>query len=160
MLEAYAKVADDINIPLLIGGGKGWLYEPIMALAEQLQLGDRLRFVGYIPQEDQHLWYGAATAFVFPSLYEGFGMPPLEAMACGTAVITSTASCLPEVVGDAAMQVDPYDIDALADAMRRVVRDAEWRHELEQRGPVQAARFSWYETARRTQAVYAQVARR
>jgi glycosyltransferase involved in cell wall biosynthesis len=160
LLEAYARIANEINMPLLIGGGKGWLYEPILAQAERLQLGDRLRFVGYIPQEDQHLWYGAATAFVFPSLYEGFGMPPLEAMACGTAVVTSTASCLPEVVGDAAMKVDPYDVEGLAAALVRVVRDVEWRAELERRGPIQAARFSWHETARRTQAVYARVARR
>ena len=131
-----------------------------MAQAERLQLGDKLKFVGYIPQEEQHLWYGAASAFVFPSLYEGFGMPPLEAMACGTPVITSNASCLPEIVGDAAVQVDPHDTDALADAMRRVLDDADLRADLRQRGLVQAARFSWFETARRSQSIYQRVARR
>lgn len=160
LLDAYAKIAHEVDVPLLIGGGKGWLYEPILAQAERLQLGDKLKFVGYIPQEEQHLWYGAATAFVFPSLYEGFGMPPLEAMACGTPVIVSNASSLPEVTGDAGLQVDPYDVDGWADAMRRVVTDATLRADLATRGPIQAARFSWYETARRTLAVYQSVARR
>lgn len=160
LLDAYAQVAKTHDVPLLIGGGKGWLYEPILAQAERLQLGDKLKFVGYIPQEEQHLWYGAASAFVFPSLYEGFGMPPLEAMACGTPVITSNASCLPEIVGDAAIKVDPHDVDALAEAMRRVLDDADLRADLRQRGLAQAARFSWFETARRTQAVYQRVARR
>ncbi|NBU64316.1 MAG: glycosyltransferase family 1 protein [Chloroflexia bacterium] len=160
LLEAYAQIAHEVDAPLLIGGGKGWLYEPILAQAERLNLGDKLRFVGYIPQEEQHLWYGAATAFVFPSLYEGFGMPPLEAMACGTPVIVSSASCLPEVMGDAGYQVDPHDVAGWAIAMRRVLHDEALRADLAVRGPLNAARFSWQETARRTQSVYQAVARR
>ncbi|MFN5933601.1 MAG: glycosyltransferase family 4 protein, partial [Roseiflexaceae bacterium] len=160
LLDAYAKIAHEVDAPLLIGGGKGWLYEPILAQAERLQLGDKLKFVGYIPQEDQHLWYGAATAFVFPSLYEGFGMPPLEAMACGTPVIVSNASSLPEVTGDAGLQVDPYDVDGWADAMRRVLTDRTLHADLAARGPRQAAKFSWVETAQRTLEVYQRVVRR
>jgi glycosyltransferase involved in cell wall biosynthesis len=134
LLDAYAQIAHEVDAPLLIGGGKGWLYEPILAQAERLNLGDKLRFVGYIPQAEQHLWYGAAMAFVFPSLYEGFGMPPLEAMACGTPVIVSNASCLPEVTGDAGYQVDPHDVDAWALAMRQVLNDAALREDLAARG--------------------------
>jgi glycosyltransferase involved in cell wall biosynthesis len=160
LIDAYAQIAKESGVPLLIGGGKGWLYEPILAQAERLQLGDMLRFVGYVPQAEQHLWYGAATAFVFPSLYEGFGMPPLEAMACGTPVIASNASCLPEIVGDAALQVDPYDIDALAAAMRRVLNDTDLQADMRAKGIVQAGKFSWLETAKRTHAVYQAVSRR
>lgn len=87
-------------------------------------------------------------------------MPPLEAMACGTPVIVSNASCLPEVTGDAGIQVDPHDVDGWADAMRRVLADASLRADLAARGPVQAAKFTWYETARRTQAVYQNVVKR
>ena len=160
LIDAYAQIAKATGVPLLIAGGKGWLYEPILAQAERLQLGDMLRFVGYVPQEEQHLWYGAATAFVFPSLYEGFGMPPLEAMACGTPVIASNASCLPEIVGDAALLVDPYDVDALAGAMRRVLSDADLCADMRAKGIAQAAKFSWLETAQRTHAVYQAVSRR
>lgn len=160
LVEAYAKIAHETGVPLLIGGGKGWLYEPILRRVEELQLGDMLRFVGYVPQDEQHLWYGAATAFVFPSLYEGFGMPPLEAMACGTPVITSNASCLPEIVGDAALTVDPYDVDALAAAMQRVLGDAELRAQMRAAGFVQATKFSWHTTAVDTHAVYQRVSQR
>lgn len=162
LLEAYARIARQIDAPLLVGGAKGWLYEPILARAEQLGLGDRLRFVGYIDQEDQALWYAAATVFVFPSLYEGFGMPPLEAMACGTPVIVSNSSSLPEVVGDpaagpeqaAALIVPATDADALADAMLRVFVNADLRAELRARGLARAREFSWRTTAERTLAVY------
>lgn len=166
LLEAYARIARDVDAPLLIGGAKGWLYEPILARAEQLGLGDRLRFVGYIDQEDQALWYAAATIFVFPSLYEGFGMPPLEAMACGTPVIVSNSSSLPEVVGAtgshpdqaAALVVPPTDADALAEAMLRLLSDADLRAELRNRGLARARCFSWRTTAERTLAVYREAA--
>jgi glycosyltransferase involved in cell wall biosynthesis len=154
LLDAYAMVARSIDAPLLIAGSQGWLYEPVLAKAEQLGLGDRLRFVGYVDQADQHLWYAAATVFAFPSLYEGFGMPPLEAMASGTPVVVSSSSSLPEVVGDAGLVVSPSDPEELADALHRVVTDETLRAELRMRGLAQARRFSWRNTAERTLEVY------
>lgn len=95
--------------------------------------------------------------FVFPSLYEGFGLPPLEAMACGTPVVCSNAASLPEVVGDAAVTVDPYDVDALAEAMQRVLADRDLREDLRARGLARARQFTWERTARETLAVYREV---
>ncbi|MCS6889901.1 MAG: glycosyltransferase family 4 protein, partial [Chloroflexus sp.] len=158
-LEAFALASRSVpNVPLVIGGGKGWMYEPIFARLEQLHLRDRVKFAGYIPEEELPLWYAAATVFVFPSVYEGFGMPPLEAMACGTPVITSNTSSLPEVVGDAGLMVSPSDTAALAEAIRRLLTDAELRAELRQRGLARARRFSWAETAAKTLAAYQAVA--
>lgn len=155
LLEAFALVSQSVpDVPLLIGGGKGWMYEPIFARLEQLNLRDRVKFAGYIPEEELPLWYAAATVFVFPSIYEGFGMPPLEAMACGTPVITSNTSSLPEVVGDAGLMVAPTDPIALAEAIRRVLVDADLRAELRQRGLARARRFSWADTAAKTLAAY------
>jgi glycosyltransferase involved in cell wall biosynthesis len=154
LLEAYARIAKSTDAPLIIGGGKGWLYDEIFAKAQALNLGDRIRFAGYIDAADQPLWYAAATVFAFPSLYEGFGMPPLEAMACGTPVVTSDRSSLPEVVGDAGLTVDPTDPDALGAALLRVLRDRELHAELRQRGLRRARQFSWRETAERTLAAY------
>ncbi len=160
LLDAYAMIARSTDAPLITAGSKGWLYEPILARAEQLGLGDRLRFAGYVDQAEQHLWYAAATLFAFPSLYEGFGMPPLEAMACGTPVVVSSSSSLPEVVGDAALTVSPSDPEELAEAMHRLLADGELRQELRARGLRQAQRFSWRETAERTLAVYQKAAGR
>ncbi|RMD75570.1 MAG: glycosyltransferase family 1 protein [Chloroflexi bacterium] len=158
LLEAFALVSRRVPaVPLLIGGGKGWMYQPIFARLAQLNLQDRVKFVGYIPEEELPLWYAAATIFVFPSMYEGFGMPPLEAMACGTPVITSNTSSLPEVVGDAGLMVDPAAPAALADAMMQLLTDADLYAALRQRGLERARRFSWAETAAKTLAVYREV---
>jgi glycosyltransferase involved in cell wall biosynthesis len=154
LLEAYARIAGDTDAALVIGGGKGWLYDEIFARAEQLNLGQRLHFAGFIPDEELPLWYAAAELFVLPSLYEGFGIPVLEAMACGTPVVTTTSSSLPEVAGDAALTVPPTDIDAMADAMLRLLQQPELRAELIERGVEQAARFTWESTAQRTLGVY------
>jgi glycosyltransferase involved in cell wall biosynthesis len=154
LIDAYARIASATDAPLIIGGGKGWLYGEIFARVEALNLRDKVRFAGYISHEDQPLWYAAATVFAFPSLYEGFGMPPLEAMACGTPVVTSTSSSLPEVVGDAGLLIDPTNAYALAEALLRLLNDAELRAELRERGLRQASRFSWRETAERTLAAY------
>ncbi len=117
-----------------------------------------VRFLRFVPEEDKPLLYGAADLFVFPSLYEGFGLPPLEAMACGTPVVCSRAASLPEIVGDGGLLVDPADVSALAEAMRAVLSDEALRAGLRARGLAQAARFSWRRTADETAAVYESLA--
>lgn len=158
LLEAYVEVARQHDVPLLIGGGKGWLYEAIFTRLEELGLRDRVRFIGYIEEEQLPLWYAAASVFVFPSIYEGFGMPPLEAMACGTPVVTSNSSSLPEVVGDAGITVEPHDVAGFAAAIGQVLGDRELHAELRERGLRQARRFSWRTTAERTLRAYEQAA--
>ncbi|MFV9504856.1 MAG: glycosyltransferase family 4 protein [Oscillochloridaceae bacterium umkhey_bin13] len=155
LLEAYAEVARSHNVPLLIGGGKGWLYDAVFRRLDELGLRERVQFVGYLDEAELPLWYAAASVFVFPSLYEGFGMPPLEAMACGTPVITSNSSSLPEVVGDAGLTAPPHDAAAFADAIRRVLSDADLHAELRQRGLARArTAFDWRITAERTLRAY------
>ena len=149
LIEAYARLPKD-RLPLVLVGGKGWFYDEIFAKVEALGLTGDVRFAGFVPAEELPLWYNAADLFVYPSIYEGFGLPPLEAMACGTAVITSTASSLPEVVGEAGQLVDPTDTDALASAMAKMLTNQGLRHEMEAAGRVQAAGFSWESAARGT----------
>jgi glycosyltransferase involved in cell wall biosynthesis len=151
VIAAYATLPTDTP-PLVIVGPHKWRYSAIVAAAAEL--GDRLIFTGYV--DDAHLpaVYGGALLFLFPSLYEGFGLPVLEAMACGTPVITSTASSLPEVAGDAALLVDPTDTDAIAAAMVRLLADADLQHELRKKGLARAADFSWPQAARRTLTAY------
>jgi glycosyltransferase involved in cell wall biosynthesis len=149
LIEAYARLPEG-RPPLMLVGGKGWLYDAIFARVEALDLSDEVRFVGYVPAEDLPWWYNAAELFVYPSLYEGFGLPPLEAMACGTAVISSTASSLPEVVGEAGLLVDPAEPAALAMAMEQVLTDRELQGTMKAAGLARAQGFSWEETARRT----------
>jgi glycosyltransferase involved in cell wall biosynthesis len=158
LLEAYVTVAREQNVPLIVGGGKGWLYGPIFAQLERLGLREQVRFVGYIEEEELPLWYAAATAFAFPSIYEGFGMPPLEAMACGTPVVAAKSASLPEVVGDAGLLVEPHDSTALADAIVRLLAEPELRSELRERGLRRSQTFTWQEAAERTLEVYQRVA--
>jgi glycosyltransferase involved in cell wall biosynthesis len=113
-----------------------------------------VHFTGYIPEEDLPVLYNGASLFVFPSLYEGFGLPVLEAMACGTPVVTSNCSSLPEVTGEAAILVDPMDVNALAAAMRQVLEEPDLSLSLRQKGITRAQQFSWEQTARRTTEVY------
>lgn len=159
LLRAYARIKDVVAMPLVVVGGKGWMYGPIFELVDDLGLRDRVRFTGFVPREELALWYNAATVFVYPSLYEGFGLPPLEALQCGTPVITSNAASMPEVVGDAAVTFDPLDIEGLSTVLLRVIGDDALRQELRQRGPKQAARFSWKRTAAQTLEVLHAVAR-
>jgi glycosyltransferase involved in cell wall biosynthesis len=159
LLEAFALLRRD-GLPhrLVVAGAKGWHWEPVFAAVERLGIGDCVVFPGYVPYEDQPLWYNAADLFVYPSLYEGFGFPPLEAMACGTPVVASSTSALPEVVGEAGLLVDPRDARALAEAMRDVLLNAQTREEMRARGLARAATFTWAEAARQTSAVYVQAA--
>jgi glycosyltransferase involved in cell wall biosynthesis len=149
LIQAYAQLPG-ARPPLIFVGGKGWFYDEIFALVERLNLGAKVHFAGYVPTDDLPWWYNAAQLFVYPSLYEGFGLPPLEAMACGTPVVTSTASSLPEVVGQAGLLVDPTDTEGLAAAMEMCLTDADLRARMKAMGLARAASFSWRETARRT----------
>ncbi len=157
LLRAYAKVKHEVGMPLLIGGGKGWNFDDIFSTYEQLQLHDSVSFLGYVPGEDLPLWYNAATAFIYPSRYEGFGIPPLEAMASGTPVLTTNATSIPEVVGDAAIQVDPDNIEQLAQELVRIANDAGLRDDLRERGLQRAKAFSWKNLAKATLDVYRKV---
>lgn len=155
LVEAYRSLKDqDPELQLVIAGKKGWLYEGFFRRLRELGLEDDVIFPGFISDEDLPPLYSAADLFVLPSLYEGFGLPVLEAMACGTPVITSNASSLPEVAGEAALLVDPHDIGALIRAARAVLDGEELRSELRAKGPKQAARFSWEKAARETLVVY------
>jgi glycosyltransferase involved in cell wall biosynthesis len=160
LLRAYARLRRTRDLPhaLVLAGGKGWLYETIFAEVERLGLGGQVYFPGFVDFDEQPLWYNAAAVFAYPSLYEGFGLPPLEAMACGTPVVTSDATSLPEVVGDAGLMVAPTDESALADALGRLIDDEPLRARLRAAGPARAAGFGWDSIARRTAAVYRAVA--
>jgi glycosyltransferase involved in cell wall biosynthesis len=131
------------------------LFPDLPALAAQLGIQDRVRFLGFAPDEDKPALIRGATCFAFPSLYEGFGMDPLEALACGTPVVCSNRSSLPELMGDAALLVDPDDTGALAADLRRLLTEPDLRADLATRGPAQAARFSWEVTAGQTYEAYA-----
>lgn len=156
LLKAYAKFKHQTKADhkLVLAGSPGWLYQPIFAAVEELGLRDDVLFPGFIPEDELPLWYNVANAFVYPSLYEGFGLPPLEAMACGTPVIVSNTSSLPEVVGDAALLVDPYSPDAWAAALSKVCNNGHLRDNLATRGPERAQTFSWTRMARETIQVY------
>ncbi len=143
LIRAFASLRAEAR--LLIAGGKGWLYEEIFAEAEK---HETVRLLGFVEDEDLPALYRNAALFAFPSLYEGFGLPVLEAMACGTPVVCSDVSSLPEVAGDAALLVDPLDTDALAGAMARVLGDADLCQAMIARGLQQAARFTWERAAR------------
>jgi len=158
LLGAYARLQHTgAYIPLVITGLKPRKYPALAQMLQQLNEPASVIFTGYVPDEDLPAIYCGADLFVFPSLYEGFGLPPLEAMACGTPVVCSNTSSLPEVVGDAAITVDPYDVEALADAMHRVLSDAALREELRAKGLARAKMFTWEKAARETLAVYEKV---
>lgn len=164
LIRAYARLnaADPSDkLPALVVVGKqAWLSDETMRAADAANLGDRLRFTGYVPDADLPALYSDALCFVYPSYFEGFGIPPLEAMACGAPVITGDRTSLPEVVGDAGIMVDPFDEEALAAALRRVIEDKALRDRMRARGFEQASRFSWRETARLTLEAYERAVRR
>jgi glycosyltransferase involved in cell wall biosynthesis len=153
LLQAYARLRKP-RPPLYIAGGSGWHVSPIFDTVHQLDVGDEVHFLGFVPEDELPLWYNAARLFAFPSLYEGFGLPVLEAMACGAPVITSTAASLPEVGGKAAVLVPPQDTDRIAQEMARVLDDPQLRMELRAAGRIQASRFSWRAMTDQTVASY------
>jgi glycosyltransferase involved in cell wall biosynthesis len=154
LLRAWSKLDPEERLPLVVVGAQGWMYEPIYDEARSLGVAGHVVFKGFAEPADLKYWYSAATIFVYPSLYEGFGMPVLEAMACGTPVVASNASSLPEVAGDAALLVDPSNVDSLKEAIDTLTRDTAKRGDLSQRGIARAATFSWTRTARETASVY------
>lgn len=154
LIAAYGDLAADIPHHLVIAGKRGWYTEPLFQQVEALSLDQRVHFTSYVPDEDLAALYTLAHLFVYPSRYEGFGLPVLEAMACGVPVVCTHAASLPEVVGDAAFLVSPDDAEALVEAIRRVLHDKESRAEMRARGLERAARFTWKETARKTLQVY------
>jgi glycosyltransferase involved in cell wall biosynthesis len=159
LVQAYATLRrrETTSYPLVLAGGRGWGEAAIFAEIERSGYADDIRYVGYVPEEDMTLWYNAATLFVYPSEYEGFGLPPLEALACGTPVVASNASSLPEVMGDAGILVDPKDPDAIADGIQRVLEDETLRNQLANRAPSRASAFTWQQMATETLAIYRDV---
>ena len=158
LVEAFGRSAVAADHTLVLAGTRGWGAAEASAGIASLPRGARVRIVGYVAAEDLPALYRGATAFVFPSCVEGFGIPVLEAMASGCPVLTSTAPALTEVAADAALVVDPLDTDAIADGIRRLVHDAELRETLRVRGLRRAKEFSWDRTAAETLAVLERVA--
>ena len=159
LLEAFARLRRngevDADLRLVLAGARGWLDEPIFATVRSLGLEDAVRFTGFVDDDDLPAVYSGAALFVFPSLHEGFGLPLLEAMACGVPVVTSNVSSMPEVAGDAATLVDPRDGEGLSAAIARLLRDEALRGRLREAGIARARQFSWEATARRTLDAYA-----
>lgn len=145
----------DIN--LVIAGGRGWLEDPIYENIRTNKMEKYVHFIGFADEVDLPALYSAAYCFAFPSLYEGFGLPVLEAMACGTPVITSNVSSLPEVAGDAAIMIDPYDVDALTHALRQLLGDQELYQTLIKKGFERAKLFTWEKSARQLREIYTQL---
>src|SRR3989440_5543787 len=147
-LEALALLRDRGQVlPLVVVGREGWLYEPIYERVDTLRLRGQVRFLTDAGDADLLALYNLADVMVFPSLYEGFGLPPLEALACGAVVVCSNTSSLPEVVGNAALLVDPHDAAGLERALERALDDAALRRDLTARGPAQARRYTWEASA-------------
>jgi glycosyltransferase involved in cell wall biosynthesis len=159
LLQAYAMyVMRHAGEELLVfAGGKGWLNDDLSQVAADLGIAERVKFLGYVQEADLRVLYSAAKLFVYPSIYEGFGLPPLEAMACGAPVITSNTSALPEVVGDAALLINPHNSEELCQAMRTVLGDGGVRSKMRQQSIERAKLFSWERAAQDTLAVYREV---
>lgn len=157
LLEAYAALPRSERLPLILAGGRGWDTDAIDATIARHGLSGDVHLPGFLPTEAIPLWYNSAETFVYPSVFEGFGLPILEAMACGTPIITTDASSLPEVAGDAGECLPPHDVAAWTDALHRAYRDAAWREQARHNGLNQARQFNWQTTARRTLHSYRRV---
>ena len=158
LLEAFARVRRELDVQLALVGRRGWLYEPIFRRLAELGLESQVRVVDVIPNAEMPPVYSAAALLAFPSLYEGFGLPPLEAMACGCPVVASDRASLPEVIGEAGLLVPALDVEALAEAMLKVLSDAALRAQLVDRGLARAGRFSWRRAASESLAIYRRAA--
>ena len=163
LLKALAQLAKDSRFFLGVAGrlpekGSDFFPDP-RRIVQELGIGERVVFTGWVPEEDKPALYAGARALVFPSLYEGFGLPPLEALACGTPVIASNRGSLPEIVGDGGLLLEPDDVEGLTEAMEKLLADDDLQTDLQQKGLAHAARFSWEKTARETLAVYREIRR-
>ena len=155
LIDAYCALNN--GRPLVIAGGKGWLESDIGDKIRSLGMEDRIRFLGYVTDDELSALYSTCFAFVYPSLYEGFGLPVLEAMSCGAAVITSGTSSLPEVGGDAVLFIDPRSTNSLIDKMRILTEQEHVLKDLRAKSRIQADRFSWEKTANAVLSVYDRV---
>lgn len=155
LVEAYAELGRQQTLPqLVIAGPQGWLMGDFLSSISSLELEDRIRFTGYLSDQDLIALYSSCLAFIYPSIYEGFGLPPLEAMACGAPVITSDIPVLRETVGTAACLVPPASNRQLAQAIVNVLKDKSYRERLSRDGLEHSKRFSWERTAQLTLEVY------
>jgi glycosyltransferase involved in cell wall biosynthesis len=161
LVRAYAALRGErgrSNLPqLVLVGKRAWLYGDTLKAIEEEGVGESVLLTGYVSEGDLPALYTGALCFVYPSYFEGFGLPPLEAMSCGTPVLTGNLTSLPEVVGDAGLTVDPFDTGALSRALARLVGDAALRADLRERGLQRARAFDWRATARMTLQVYRRV---
>jgi glycosyltransferase involved in cell wall biosynthesis len=158
LLEAYTALRPQCpNVGLVIAGGKGWLYESFFEHLRSLGLESQITLTGYVPEADLPGLINCAEVFTYPSKFEGFGLPPLEAMACGVPVVCSNASSLPEVVGDAGILLPPDDVRGWVEALTHVLTDPTFHADLRARGLARARQFSWETAARQTWAVYEKV---
>lgn len=160
VLLAFSNIAANYPVHLVLAGSKGWLYDTIFARVEALGLGDRVHFPGYIAEADKAALISGATVYLYPSLYEGFGLPLLEAMACGTPILSSNLSSMPEIAGDAAWLVDPHNSEAIATGLRRLLTDTALRDRLTARGLERVQAFSWGQAAEQVLSILATVAER
>ena len=159
LIEAFNQSPVRETHHLVIAGGKGWLYEPIFAAAQASPVANRIHLTGFVADADLPALYSLADVFAYPSHYEGFGIPVIEAMACGTPVVCADNSSLPEVAGDAALQITATDTPALAHALHRLTADQPLRQQLIEAGFRQAAQFTWPAAAQRLLAVYHQLSK-
>ena len=162
LIEAFDELrrTGSEELTLLIIGDEISKLPALRRAVHSYKLHKHVRFLGFVSEGTLRILYRLAALFVFPSLYEGFGLPPLEAMASGTPVVASNQSSLPEVAGDAAVLVDPYDVGSIVDGMRRVLTDPVLAADLRRRGPLRAREFSWARSVEKTRAVYERVGRR
>jgi glycosyltransferase involved in cell wall biosynthesis len=162
LVAAYSRLRwarPEVKLPKLVLVGKcAWLYDETLRTIKELEVSDSVILTGYVREGDLPALYSGALCFVYPSYFEGFGLPPLEAMKCGAPVIVGNKTSLPEVVGDAGVLIDPFDVDELASAIQRVITDSNLRAQLRVKGLERAKLFDWQETARQTLSVYKKAA--